>query len=132
MIYCGEAGQGSMMKMMINLLLGVMMEGLAEALNFGRKGGLDLEAMLETVLSGPLGCGLFQGKADMFRKGGYPVQFPFKHMTKDLKFVVDTAYETGAMVPAGHALLQVFRGGLNRNLGEMDVAAVMKALEILS
>ncbi len=37
-IYCGAAGQGSMMKMFINLLLGVMMEGFAEALNFGRLG----------------------------------------------------------------------------------------------
>ena len=49
-IYCGAAGQGSMMKMCINLLLGVMMEGFAEVLNFGRLGGLDLETMLETAL----------------------------------------------------------------------------------
>ena len=38
-----------MMKMFINLLLAVMMEGFAEALNFGRLGGLDLDAMLETA-----------------------------------------------------------------------------------
>ncbi len=38
-IYCGPAGQGSMMKMFINLLLALMMEGFAEALNFGRLGG---------------------------------------------------------------------------------------------
>ena len=48
-VYCGAAGQGSMMKMFINLLLGVMMEGFAEALNFGRLGGLDMDAMLETA-----------------------------------------------------------------------------------
>ena len=131
-IYCGDAGRGSMMKMMINLLLGAMMEGLAESLNFGKRGGLDLEAMLDVVLSGPLSCGLFQGKADMFRQDAFPVQFPFKHMTKDLKFVVDTAYDTGAPVPTGHALLQVYRAGLNRNLGDLDVAAVMKALEMMS
>ena len=45
-VYCGAAGQGAMMKMCINLLLGLMMEGFAEVLNFGKLGGLSLEAML--------------------------------------------------------------------------------------
>ena len=56
-----------MMKMFINLLLGVMMEGFAEALNFGRLGGLDLEAMLETVSSGAMNAPMFQVKAANFK-----------------------------------------------------------------
>jgi len=131
-IYCGEAGQGSMMKMTINLLLGVMMAGLAEALNFGRLGGLGLEAMLDAVFSGPLNCGLFQMKADMFREQDYPVNFPLKHMTKDLKFLVDTAFDTGAPVPQGHAILQIFRQGVGRRWGDLDFAAVARVLEYLS
>ncbi len=39
-VYCGPVGQGSMMKMTVNLLLGVMLAGLTEAVNFGRRGGL--------------------------------------------------------------------------------------------
>ena len=62
-IYCGDVGQGSMMKMFINLLVGVMMEGLAEIVNFGRLGGLTLEAMLETVFSGAMNSPMFQVKA---------------------------------------------------------------------
>ena len=95
-IYCGEAGQGSMMKMFINLLLGLMMEAFAEVLNFGRLGGLTEEAMLDTIFSGPLNCGMFQAKAPNLQNHTYPTAFPFKHMTKDAKFIVDTAYELGA------------------------------------
>jgi 3-hydroxyisobutyrate dehydrogenase-like beta-hydroxyacid dehydrogenase len=127
-VYCGEAGQGSMMKMTINLLLGLMMAGLAEAAHFGRRGGLDLDTILEVVLSGPLSCGLFQMKADMLRTGDFPPNFPLKHMTKDAKFIVDTAFETGAAAPLGHLLLHLYRLGVSRNLGELDFAAIARVL----
>ncbi len=128
-IFCGPVGQGSMMKMTINLLLGIMMAGLAEALNFGRRGGLSLDTMLDVVFSGPLNCGLFQMKAGMLKENDFPPNFPLKHMTKDLKFVVDTAYETGAPAPLGHLLLHLYRLSVSHNLGDQDFAAIAKALE---
>jgi 3-hydroxyisobutyrate dehydrogenase-like beta-hydroxyacid dehydrogenase len=130
-IYCGEAGQGSMMKMFINLLLGLMMEGLAEVLNFGRLGGLPLPAMLDTVFSGPLNCGLFQMKAPNLEQNTYPTAFPLKHMTKDVKFVVDTAYDLGAPVPVAHTLLTLYRAGVARGWGDEDVSAIARVLEHL-
>jgi 3-hydroxyisobutyrate dehydrogenase-like beta-hydroxyacid dehydrogenase len=131
-VYCGPAGQGSMMKMFINLLLGLMMEGFAEALNFGRLGGLDMEAMLDTVYSGPLNCALFQMKAPLLQEGDYPPAFPLKHMAKDAKFVADMAHELGAPVPVGHAMLQMYRIGVARGWGDLDISAVAKVMEHLS
>lgn len=131
-VYCGPAGQGSMMKMFINLLLGLMMEGFAEALNFGRMGGLDWEAMLDTVASGPLNCGLFQMKAPVLKEGQFPPAFPLKHMAKDAKFVADMAYELGAPVPAGHAILQAYSAGVAQGWGDLDISAVYKVMEHLS
>jgi 3-hydroxyisobutyrate dehydrogenase-like beta-hydroxyacid dehydrogenase len=131
-IYCGDVGQGSMMKMFINLLLGLMMEGLAESLNFGRLGGLDLEAMLDTVFSGPLNCGLYQMKAPLLQQKNYPVAFPLKHMTKDFKFVVDTAYELGAPVPVAQTLLHLYRTGWAQGWGDEDISAIARVLEHLS
>jgi 3-hydroxyisobutyrate dehydrogenase-like beta-hydroxyacid dehydrogenase len=131
-IFCGEVGQGSMMKMFINLLLGLMMEGLAECLNFGRLGGLDFEAMLDTVFSGPLNCGLYQVKAPLLKEKNYPVAFPLKHMTKDFKFVVDTAYELGAPAPAAHTLLHLYRTAWAQGWGEEDISAIAKVLEHLN
>ncbi|MFO8032614.1 MAG: NAD(P)-dependent oxidoreductase [Desulfohalobiaceae bacterium] len=129
-VHCGHVGQGSMMKMAINLLLGVMMEGLTEMINFGRQGGLSLESMLEVVQSGPLNCGLYNLKEPMLRDDEYPTQFPLKHMTKDLKFVADTAYEQGANVPAAQAALQLYRTAWGQDHGDLDFAAVIKALEL--
>ena len=131
-IYCGEVGQGSMMKMFINLLLGLMMEGFTEVLNFGRLGGLTEEAMLDTVFSGPLNCGLFQMKAPNLQNNTYPTAFPLKHMSKDAKFIVDSAYDLGAPVPAGQTLLQLYRIGVARGWGDEDISAIARVFEHLS
>jgi 3-hydroxyisobutyrate dehydrogenase-like beta-hydroxyacid dehydrogenase len=131
-VYCGAAGQGSMMKMFINLLLGMMMEGFAEVLNFGRLGGLDIPAMLDTVFSGPLNCGLFQMKAPNLEKKSYPTAFPFKHMTKDIKFVLDTAYELKAPVPVAQTLLHLFQSGVAQGWGDEDISAIARVLEGLN
>jgi len=129
MVYCGPVGQGSMMKMAINLLLGVMMTGLAESLNFAQKNGLAPEALFAVIGAGALNCGLFQMKKEMLRSGAFPPSFPLKHMTKDLKFIIDTAFDSGAPVPTAHAVLQLFRAGVGFRLGDADFAAVYQVLE---
>ena len=131
-IYCGEAGQGSMMKMFVNLLLGVMMAGFAEALNFGKMGGLDMEAMLDTVFSGAMNSPMFQVKAPLLKEKSYPAAFPLKHLAKDCKFIVDTAYELGAPVPVGQMLLHLYRLGWAQGWGDEDISAIAKVMEHLS
>lgn len=131
-IYCGSVGQGSMMKMAINLLLGAMMEALCETVNFGKKGGLTEDVIFDVITSGPLNCGLYQSKEEMLRNGDFAAQFPLKHAAKDLKFIVDTAYQTGAAVPVGHALLQLLRLGVGQSWGELDIAAILKVIEFMS
>ena len=131
-VYCGEAGKGSGMKMVVNLLLGIMMEGLCEAINLGRRTGLSMESMLDTLLSGPLGCGLFSLKTGMLESGDYSPQFPLKHMTKDIRFVLQTADNVGAAVPAVNAVFQVYRQAVGHQMGDLDFAAVKKILEVMS
>ena len=128
-VHCGEAGNGSAMKLTVNLLLATMMEGLCEALNLGRKCGLKTELILDTILSGPMACDYFNMKAAMLRQDEYPPQFPFKHMTKDLRFILETAENCGAFVPLARGNMALFEAGLAAGLSDMDFAAVMKVVE---
>ena len=129
---CGKAGMGSSLKMVFNLLLGSMLEGLCEAVNLGERLGFSKAFLLEAVQSGPLGCGLFGYKKDKLISGDYPVQFPLKHMTKDIRFALQTADEAGAAAPLGQLLFQVYRQGVGQGLGEADFAAVQKVIEAMS
>ena len=129
-VACGDVGRGSEMKMAVNLLLGIMMGGLCEALEFGAACGIDRELLLETFLAGPLNCGLFELKREMLLAGDYPPQFPYKHMTKDIRFALQTADAAGAAVPLGHALFQLYREGIGRGLGDADLAALQRVLRL--
>lgn len=127
-VHCGEAGQGSMMKMAINLLLGVMMEGYAEMIALGTKGGLDLETMQAVVANGPLNSGLFQMKEEMFRTNTFTPQFPLKHMAKDMHFLSETASSLDVDIPSAKRALEQYSRADGMGLGDMDFAAVIQAL----
>jgi 3-hydroxyisobutyrate dehydrogenase-like beta-hydroxyacid dehydrogenase len=131
-VYCGEAGQGSSMKMVANLLLSIMAAGLAEAVNLGQRCGLSTETVLETILSGPTQCPLFEFKKPMLINDDYGAQFPLKHMAKDVRFILQTADEAGAAVPVGHVVFQLYRAAMGRDLAGKDFAAVKKVLESMS
>jgi len=128
-IYCGASGSGSSMKLAINLLLGIMMEGMAEAAHLAERSGLNVETLLDAVASGPLSCGLFQLKETMFKTGSYPVQFPFRHMAKDMQFVLKAAQENGARLPLGTELAELFSPDTDPSLLDQDFAAVKTLLE---
>ena len=128
-IHCGPVGSGSSMKLSINLLLGIMMEGMAEALHLAESSGIATETLIDAVASGPLACTLFQLKEEMFKTGNYPPQFPFKHMAKDMQFVVAAAAENGAYLPLGSELAKLFSPTADAALMDQDFAAVKKVLE---
>lgn len=127
-VRCGGVGRGSMAKMAVNMLLGSMIGALGETLAFARRGGLEDDVLFDVLNAGPMACPLFGLKEDMLRTGFYPAQFPLRHMAKDLKFAVDTAYETGAAVPGAASMLQLYRSAAARGLGDMDFAAVAQLL----
>ncbi|EPR34212.1 6-phosphogluconate dehydrogenase NAD-binding protein [Alkalidesulfovibrio alkalitolerans DSM 16529] len=127
-VRCGPAGAGTHMKLAVNQLLAVMMAGLAEMMSFGEHGGLDPETMLDVVLSGPLSCSLFQLKRPMLENGEFPVQFPLKHMVKDLGFAAEAADSLGLKAPALHAVHEAFIQAFEEGHGEEDFAAVRTVL----
>ena len=131
-VYCGDTGQGTNMKMTVNLLLGTLMEGLCEAINFGQICGLSLPAMFDAILSGPLACPLFNLKTEMLQTNSFPPQFPLKHMAKDLRFALDMAEENGAAIPVGRTICHLYNQALSESLGDNDFAVVKKVLEDLS
>jgi 3-hydroxyisobutyrate dehydrogenase-like beta-hydroxyacid dehydrogenase len=60
------------------------------------------------------------------------VAFPLKHLAKDLKFVVDTAYDLKAPVPVAQTLLHLFDVGVAKGWGDEDISAIARVLEHLN
>lgn len=131
-VRCGPAGAGSAMKLTANLLVAVMTEGLAEAVNFGASCGLAPATVMEALCAGPMANLLLNLKADMMITDEFPAQFALKHMLKDLRFVLATADATGAAVPAATTAFQLYRQAAGKGLGEKDYAAVKAVLADMS
>lgn len=127
-VHCGPVGAGTMMKLAANQLLAIMMEGLAEAVAFGQRGGLDPETILDVILSGPMSCLFFQLKKDILVRDDPMVQFPLKHMVKDLSFALERADADGESAPGLRAARAAFARALEEGLGEEDFASVRKVL----
>lgn len=129
LVYCGELGQATSMKLVINQLLAIMLTGLSETVSLGEKCGLASDKVLDAILASPLGCGFFKLKAEMIKKDTYPAGFPVKHMLKDLHFIKKTADEAGAKVPLVNSVKELYDQAMALGLGEHDFAAIKKVFE---
>jgi 3-hydroxyisobutyrate dehydrogenase/2-hydroxy-3-oxopropionate reductase len=128
-VHCGEVGQGTNMKLFINLLLGDAMAAFAEALVFGRANGLDVEAMRTVVENGALDCPLFAGKGATIADGDFESRFPVDYQFKDLSLALDRAGEIGVPLSETAAAREAFSAARGRGFGSEDMAAVIKPLE---
>ncbi len=128
-VYCGVMGRATSMKMVINLLLGIMLAGLGEAVTLGEKCGFNAAEVLDVLLAGPLGCEFYQAKAALFVKKEYGPGFPVKHMCKDLGFIAQTADEAQARVPMGSRIRELYEEARAAGLADEDFSAIKKIFE---
>jgi 3-hydroxyisobutyrate dehydrogenase/2-hydroxy-3-oxopropionate reductase len=126
--YLGEVGQAAKMKLVVNLVLGGMMELLGEALALGTKGGLTGEDVLKVLSEGAMGNPMFQVKGPMILKQDTTVSFPLKHLEKDLRLAAGLGQELHQKLPVTLAVQEVFRKALEAGWGDEDIAAVVRSL----
>ncbi|MEF8839138.1 MAG: NAD(P)-dependent oxidoreductase [Haloarculaceae archaeon] len=135
--HVGEVGDGSSTKLTANLLLGVLMEGFAEALAFAEAQGLDVEEVLDIVRGGVLGAPLYDYKAPLVRERDFEPQFPVDLLAKDLDLVLDAgggpAGEADAVpLPATAATREAVTATRGLGYGEEDMMAILKHLEAVT
>ena len=131
-IHCGVVGEATKMKLAINLLLGSMMQGFAEFLNFGTKQGLEINRMIETLEAGGLHAPFYAAKGALIESGNFEKNFPVNLMLKDLNLVMDASGDAGLPLPQTAATREMFSAARGAGFGDEDMAAVTKVLEKLT
>lgn len=127
-IHFGAAGMGSSAKLAINLLLGVMGQGIGEAVLFAEKLGVDKEKMLELIANSALNSPFFQLKKDMYSKDDFPAAFMVELMSKDLGLVKAEADRMKAVFPLAEAADNTYRNAKEHGKAKLDLAAVYQEL----
>lgn len=116
------------MKLVVNTLLGVGMQAIAEAVAFGEKAGLDRKRMLGVLSETAVVAPAHTGKLERAGNGDYSPQFPIRLMNKDFGLILNLAADVGAQMPATDAAFEINARQLE--LGpEQDFSAVILQME---
>lgn len=128
--HVGAVGAGDTVKLVNNLLLGVNMAAVAEALSLGVRAGID-PAVLNEIISRSSGASYaLTAKYEKFiAKGNFAPGFMIDLQYKDLELAISTAKELRQPLPMGNAAQQMFEMARAEGLGGEDISAVIKLWE---
>ncbi|MCA3628221.1 MAG: NAD(P)-dependent oxidoreductase [Methylobacterium sp.] len=95
----GPSGAGQLTKMMNQICIAGLVQGLSEAIHFGKRAGLDIEAVLEVISKGAAGSWQMENRGRTMSQAKFDFGFAVDWMRKDLGIVLDEARKNGAHLP---------------------------------
>ena len=117
------------MKLVVNTLLGVGMQAIAEAVVLGEKAGLDRARLLEVLSQTAVIAPAHVGKLARAAINDYSPQFPLRLMNKDFRLILKAAAQEHLPMPVTEAAFRVNLGELAHNPEEEDFSAVLRRME---
>jgi 3-hydroxyisobutyrate dehydrogenase-like beta-hydroxyacid dehydrogenase len=119
----GPGSSGVQMKLVVNLLLGLDMQGIAEAVSLGDHLQIDRNTLLYVLSKTAVIAPAMAGKIAKIKDGDYSPEFPLRLLSKDMDLVMDAAHETGADLPAASAAQSLLATSVHA-IGDLDIAAI--------
>jgi 2-hydroxy-3-oxopropionate reductase len=131
-VHVGPSGAGQVAKAANQILTGVGVLAVAEALNFAKKAGADPAKVREALMGGFANSKILENHGQRMLDRNFKPGFKSWMHQKDLNIVMQTAHELGLMLPTTAATAQMFNAMVGSGHGEEDSVAVLKLLEQLS
>jgi 3-hydroxyisobutyrate dehydrogenase-like beta-hydroxyacid dehydrogenase len=126
--YMGPSGSGVAMKLVVNTLLGLGMQAIAEALALGSRLDLPRDVLFPTLAKTAVIPPALKGKLATAERHDYTPQFPLRLMHKDFGLIVAAAEASGLFMPATEAAAAVNTAEAARGREE-DFSAVIRLME---
>jgi len=126
--YLGPSGSGATMKLVVNTLLGIGMQAIAEAVALGQKAGLDRNRLLDVLSQTAVVAPAHAGKLQRAMKSDYSPQFPIRLMNKDFGLILNLAAAVGVRMPAAGAAFEINARQSDEG-AEQDFSAVILQME---
>ncbi len=125
----GESGAGQLAKMMNQICIAGLMQGLSEALAFGQKAGLDGAAVVEVIAQGAAGSWQMVNRHKTMLEGKFDYGFAVDWMRKDLKICLETADQIGAALPVTALIDQFYKDVQQMGGGRNDTSSLIRRLK---
>ncbi|SHE77357.1 3-hydroxyisobutyrate dehydrogenase [Litoreibacter ascidiaceicola] len=127
----GENGAGQLTKMVNQICIAGLVQGLSEALHFADKAGLDGKAVVEVISQGAAGSWQMSNRFETMIDDEFNHGFAVDWMRKDLGICLDTADENGASLPVTALVDQFYKDVQKLGGGRWDTSSLIKRLRAL-
>jgi 2-hydroxy-3-oxopropionate reductase len=131
-VHVGASGAGQVTKAANQIVTGMGVLAVAEAMAFASKNGVDRAKVREALLGGFAYSKILENHGQRMLDRNFKPGFKSWMHEKDLSIVMQTAHELGLCLPGSAATAQMFNAMVGSGLGEEDSIAVLKLLEKLS
>ena len=124
----GPAGSGQLTKMVNQICIAALLQGLSEAINFGQKAGLDMNSVLDVVAGGAAQSWQMENRGNTMLDGEFDFGFAVDWMCKDLRICMDEAECNGAELPITSIVAQFYARLSNQGYGRNDTSSLIRLL----
>jgi 3-hydroxyisobutyrate dehydrogenase-like beta-hydroxyacid dehydrogenase len=124
----GNAGSGQLAKMVNQICIAGVVQGLAEGLAFATKAGLDAHAVLDVISKGAAQSWQMENRGHTMVDDSFDFGFAVEWMIKDLGFCVEEAQRNGAELPVADLVLGFYRELYAGGAGRLDTSSLIRRL----
>ncbi|MCB2129268.1 MAG: NAD(P)-dependent oxidoreductase [Rhodobacteraceae bacterium] len=124
----GPSGAGQLAKMVNQICIAGLVQGLSEGLHFAERSGLDIEALVEVISQGAAGSWQMANRHKTMKDGKFDYGFAVDWMRKDLGICLATAEENGASLPVTALVDQFYKDVQKMGGGRWDTSSLIARL----
>jgi 3-hydroxyisobutyrate dehydrogenase len=125
----GPAGAGQLTKLINQICIAGLVQGLAEGIHFGKKAGLDIEKVVEVISKGAAGSWQMENRHKTMNAGKYDYGFAVDWMRKDLGICLSEADRNGARLPVTALVDQFYKDVQEMGGRRWDTSSLLARLE---
>jgi 3-hydroxyisobutyrate dehydrogenase len=125
----GDAGAGQLTKMVNQICIAGLVQGLSEGIHFAKRAGLDVEKVVDVISKGAAGSWQMENRHKTMNAGKFDFGFAVDWMRKDLGIVLDEANNNGASLPITALVDQFYKEVQSMGGKRWDTSSLIARLE---
>jgi 3-hydroxyisobutyrate dehydrogenase len=125
-VYAGEVGNGQMLKLLNQIVVGINMLAVTEAMALAKKAGINMDALFTILSTGGANSFTVQYYMPKMMKGDFEPGFKAAHLKKDLRYALEIANRLNVSLPGTALTLELYNALLSKGLGEKGTQALLK------
>ena len=128
-VHIGPSGHGQLTKMVNQLCIGSLIQGLSEGVALGKKSNLNMTKVLDAISGGAAQSWQMDNRFKTMVNGEFDFGFAVDLMIKDLKIAIDHSKDIGIKLPSTTSVLQNYKKLSTLGDGGLDTSSLIKLLE---